>query len=240
MKTTTKKKKKQPGYDDINLEEEYWHSGPPIRFTNPEIRRMLTLARAGKADVFCDFGSGFAQNVIMASSEFEVKKAIGIEVDGTRAWRSRERLKELGLDTKGKIIFGSFEELDDAVLRRVTVLFYGLSGGDEIVSRLQRVWTDTTAHRLIWNDWHPIPEAFPDEVDYPFFLTHFPQTRKKYPQRDWLERVVLQPETMIKDKEEVKRSEKELWEEFAHNMDVIHFRPDVMEYRRRLRKVASV
>ncbi len=224
-------------FDDINLEDEYWHQGDPIRFTNPEIRRMLTLAKAGKDDVFCDFGSGFAQNVILALNEFGVKKAIGIESDDTRVWRSRLRLEELGLHKKGRIIFGQFEDLDDAVLRKVTILFYGLSGWDELVSRLQRVWKDTKTHRrLIWNDWHPIPEAFPDEVDYPFFLTYFPQTRKKYPQRDWLVRVVLQPETMIKDS--AKRSQKELWEEFSHNLDVLQFRDDVMEYRRRLRKVA--
>jgi len=42
-------------FDDINLEDEYWNAGDPIRFTNPEIRKMLALAKAGKDDVFCDF-----------------------------------------------------------------------------------------------------------------------------------------------------------------------------------------
>ena len=225
-------------FDDLNLEEEYWHAGDPIRFTNQQIRRMLTLAKAGKDDVFCDFGSGFGQNLVIALTEFDVKKAIGVESDDTRAWRSGQRLEDLGLDEKGKgkIIFGPFEDFDDKDLRKVTILFYGLGGGDEIVSRLQRVWNDgKSRRRLIWNDWHPIPEAFPDEVDYPFFLTHFPQTRKKYPARDWLSRVVLQPETMFR--EDVKRSERDLWKEFAHNMDVLAFRNDVAEYKRRLRKV---
>jgi precorrin-6B methylase 2 len=229
--------KKCRNFDDINLEEEYWHQGDPIRFTNPEIRRMLTLAKAGRNDVFCDFGSGFGQNVIIALTESGVRKAIGIESDSTREWRSRERLEDLGLERKGKIVFGRFEDLSDAVLRKVTILFYGLSGGDEIVSRLRRVWKDTKIrHRLIWNNWHPIPEAFPDEVSYPFFLTYFPQTRRWYPQRDWLAKVVLQPETMIKDG--TKRSQKELWKEFTHNMDVLQFRDDVADYRKRLRKVA--
>ena len=225
-------------FDDLNLEEEYWRAGDPIRFTNQQIRRMLTLAKAGKDDVFCDFGSGFGQNLVIALTEFDVKKAIGVESDDTRAWRSGQRLEDLGLDEKGKgkIIFGPFEDFDDKALGKVTILFYGLGGGDEIVSRLQRVWNDgKSRHRLIWNDWHPIPEAFPDEVDYPFFLTHFPQTQKKYPARDWLSRVVLQPETMFR--EDVKRSETDLWKEFAHNMDVLAFRNDVAEYKRRLRKV---
>jgi precorrin-6B methylase 2 len=226
-------------FDDIDLEDEYWHEGNPIRFTNPEIRRMMSLAKAGKDDVFCDFGSGFGQNLIMALTERGVKKAIGLELDETRARRSRKRLEELGLHKRGKgrIVFGHFEDFNDAELKKVTILFYGLSGGDEMVARLQKVWKDSkTRRRLVWNDWHPIPEAFPDEVDYPFFLTYFPQTKKRFSARDWLERVVLQPASMIKDN--VERSEGDLWKEFAHNMDVLQFRDEVAEYRKRLRKVS--
>jgi len=226
-------------FDDVNLEDEYWHAGDPIRFTNPLIRKMLALAKAGKNDIFCDFGSGFGQNLIVALAEFDVKKAIGVESDDTRAWRSGQRLEDLGLDRggKGKIVFGAFEDFKDTDLRKVTVLFYGLAGGDEIVSRLQRVWNDgRVLRRLIWNDWHPIPEAFPDEADYPFFVTYFPQTRKRYPARDWLERVVLQPETGVKS--ETKRSERDLWKEFAHNMDVLQFRDEVKDYKERLRKLS--
>ena len=200
---------------------------------------MLALAKVGKGDIFCDFGSGFGQNLIVALTEFDAKKAIGVESDDTRAWRSGQRLEDLGLDKggKGKIVFGAFEDFKDSDLRKVTVLFYGLAGGDEIVSRLQRVWKDgKVQRRLIWNDWHPIPEAFPDEVDYPFFVTYFPQTRKRYPVRDWLERVVLQPETGLKGK--TKRSERDLWKEFAHNMDVLQFRDELKDYKQRLRKLS--
>jgi len=226
-------------FDDINLEDEYWNEGPPIRFTNPEIRRMLSLAKPRRDDVFCDFGSGFGQNLIVALTEFDVKKAIGLELDDTRARRSRERLEELGLDVggKGKIIFRRFEDFADAELRKVTILFYALSGGDEIVTRLHRVWKDNKIRRrLIWNDWHPIPEAFPDEVDHPFFVTYFPQTKKRYSERDWLERVVLQPTSVIRS--DIKRSVTNLWEEFGHNMDVLRFRDEVADYRKRLSRLS--
>ncbi|MDE1853284.1 MAG: hypothetical protein KGI38_06005 [Thaumarchaeota archaeon] len=232
--------RKYHDFDDINLEDEYWNQGDPIRFTNPEIRRMLSLAKAGENDVFCDFGSGFGQNLIIALTEFGVRKAIGLESDDTRAWRSGNRLEELGLDKRGRgtIVFGPFEDFKDAELRKVTILFYGLAGGDDIVPRLQRVWKDSKIRRrLIWNDWHPIPEAFPDEVEYPFFLTYFPQTRRTYPAREWLKRVVLQPENLIKYS--VKHSERDLWTEFAHNMDVLQFRGDVAGYKERLRRVSA-
>jgi hypothetical protein len=35
-----------------------------------------------------------------------------------------------------------------------------------------------------------------------------------------------------------RRSETELWNEFVHNMDVLQFRDDVADYRKRLRKVS--
>jgi hypothetical protein len=139
---------------------------------------------------------------------------------------------------KGKIVFRHFNDFNDSELKKVTILFYGLSGGDEIVRRLQKVWNDIkTRRRLIWNDWHPIPEAFPDQVDYPFFLTYFPQTKRRYPARDWLERVVFQPENVIKNG--IKRSETDLWKEFAHNMDILSFRDDVAEYKKRLRRLSQ-
>ena len=46
----------------------------------------------------------------------------------------------------------------------------------------------------------------------------------------------MQPETMVKD--DNKHLEGDLWREFAHNMDVLQFRDDIEEYRKRLRKLS--
>lgn len=55
---------------------------------------MLSLANAGRNDVFYDLGSGWAQNLIIALTEYDVKKAVGIENDRERYDRSLRRLRK--------------------------------------------------------------------------------------------------------------------------------------------------
>jgi hypothetical protein len=65
---------------------------------------MLNLAKAGEDDVFCDLGSGLAQNVIIALIEFNVKKAIGFEIHRERLYKSKNRLAAAHLGSIVKII----------------------------------------------------------------------------------------------------------------------------------------
>ena len=78
--------------NDVSLDEEE-DKGDPIMFTNQEIRRMLRLARAGPRDVFCDLGCGWGQNLIIALTEFEVAKVVGVEKDFCRKRKCEERLR---------------------------------------------------------------------------------------------------------------------------------------------------
>lgn len=223
--------------DDINLENEYWYNGDPILFTNPEIRRMFTLASLGQNDVFYDLGSGYGQNVLIALSEFKVRKAYGIEADRERVWRSRLRLEEAGIPAdKGKILFGWFDKvLTEHRLREATVIFYGLEMDNSLLAKIKRVWkTDNPPRRLIYYHRHISAKIMPTKVDYPFFVSVAPFQRPKS-DVEWLSKVVLQPEEMI-SKLNLKRNVKTLWDEFSHNQDVLGFRNDVENFRAELAK----
>jgi hypothetical protein len=216
--------------DDINLQSEYWYNGDPILFTNPEIRRMFAVASLGEDDVFYDLGSGFAQNVLIALSEFHVKKAVGIEVDRERAWQSRARLHEAGLEKRGRIIRGYFNDLmTERRIREATVIFYGLAMDDYLITRIRRVWkTKDPPRRLIYYNRHLNPKIMPDRVDYPFFVSFAP-LRKPKSDVEWLSKVVLQPEG-VTSRLKLKRDLDDLWKEFSHNMDVLGIRGDVEDY----------
>ncbi len=85
--------------DDACLDDDD-DKGYPILFTNPEIRKMLHLAKAGPSDVFYDLGSGWGQNLIVALTEFGVRKAVGIEQDRERHHVSLERLEKRRIQTE--------------------------------------------------------------------------------------------------------------------------------------------
>jgi precorrin-6B methylase 2 len=231
---STKKMK----WDDINLEDEYWFQGDPILFTNPQIRRMLSLADLGKNDVFYDLGCGFGQNLIIALAEFDVGEAVGIELDRERAWRAKRRLKELGLDKKGSILEGDYQELlTEARLKKATAIFYGLETDTSTLSRIGRVWDKhSPGRKLIYYERHLIPEFIPTTSDPPFFMSlsifEKPKSRK-----EWLTKVVLQPKNLVGRAR--KPTERELWDELAHNLDVLGVRTNVEDYKERLNQTIS-
>ena len=67
--------------DDVRASEET-NSGPPILSTNQNIRKMLALAAVGKGDVFYDLGSGWGQNLIVALTEFGVRRPLELKFEG--------------------------------------------------------------------------------------------------------------------------------------------------------------
>ena len=53
--------------------------GNNIKLPDNVIRRMFKLARLDKNDIFYDLACGYSDAVYIASIEYKVKKAIGIE-----------------------------------------------------------------------------------------------------------------------------------------------------------------
>jgi len=64
---------------------------------------MLKMAKVGADDTVYDLGSGDGRIVIMAAQKFGAK-AVGVELDPDLYKQSSQRVKELGLEDKVKII----------------------------------------------------------------------------------------------------------------------------------------
>ncbi len=118
--------------------------GPPICFNNREIRKMLELAHAGKDDVFYDLGSGWGHNLIIALTEFDVKKAVGIEDDRERYHVSVNRMKKWKIPKdRWAIVPGRFEDVlankvPQASPREASIVFYGRSTDESTLNGIAR------------------------------------------------------------------------------------------------------
>ena len=77
--------------DDVYLDDDR-DKGEPILFTNQAIRKMLSLAKVGEADVFYDLGSGWGQNLILALTDANAAKVVGIEKVDARLKKALESL----------------------------------------------------------------------------------------------------------------------------------------------------
>lgn len=225
--------------DDVSIDDDE-DKGHPILFDNQEIRKMLRLARVGSSDVFYDLGSGWGQNLIIAITEFHVKKAVGIEKDRERHHVATERLKGWGITpSRATVIFEDFDKLlagsaGAADLGEATVVFYGLSTDRVLLGRLQRRLRKGT--RLIY--WYSclFPEILPDRAHYPFFVSIVPFNRPRS-QYEWLSAVVRKKQSSLAPGK--RPTLDELWYELIHDYDVNRVRDRIEKYDKRLRRIVG-
>lgn len=225
--------------DDVMLDDDE-SKGYPILFTNQEIRKMLHLARASPRDVFYDLGSGWGQNLIVALTEFGVKRAVGIERDRERHHVSQERLSRRGISSnRASVVQEKFERVlsgrnKDFKLSDATIVFYGLSTDKRTLDGIERYLKKGS--RLVYYYRCLFPEIMPDRVDYPFYVSVAPFERPRS-QYEWLSAIVRKEmSSLTKDK---KPSSRELWEELSHDYDVEWVGDRIENYKGRLARAVN-
>jgi tRNA A58 N-methylase Trm61 len=109
--------------------------GPERYQSDRFIRKLLRLAGARNTDIFYDLGCGIGQLCVVAVTEFDVKKAVGIESHRGRAKKAEQRVKELSLDNRIEIRNEDFWQSD---ISEATIAYYGLNELDEDVANCEK------------------------------------------------------------------------------------------------------
>jgi hypothetical protein len=128
--------------------------------TPPDIvEKMLELAKVTPDDVVYDLGSGDGRFVITAAQKFKAR-AVGIEINPGLYRQSRDRIKELGLDDRAKVMC---EDMFDVSLHHATVVIMYLltSSNEKLRPKLERELHSGT--RIVCHDFH-IPGWDPEQV----------------------------------------------------------------------------
>jgi precorrin-6B methylase 2 len=225
--------------DDLRLEDDTG-KGPPIRFSNQEFRKMFDLAKLSKNDVFYDLGSGWGQALIIAVTEYHVKRAVGIERDLERQMVSNSRLRRRKLEGQARIVPGNFDDLYSdklpmASLSEPSVIFYGLTTDDELITAVRK--KARSGCRLIYYFNGLFPEIKAEEVDFPFFVSKVPFKKPKS-EHDWLNSILRKKQSSLGRRG--RPSVKELWDELTHDYDAYsEDTADVAYYKRKLREVLA-
>lgn len=222
--------------DDVEMSD-FDKNGPPILFQDPDIRKMLNLAKAKEDDIFYDLGSGWGQNLIIALTEFNVKRAIGIEDVQSRCHQSKERIKKFSItESRGNVIKDDIDDLlDDKLLdaniSEATIVFYGLQTDSDLLDKLRTKLQDGC--RLLYYYNCLFPEIMPNEINFPFFLSIQP-FRNTTSTIEWLRTVTQKTKSSLQKGKDA--SEEELWDELGHDYDVNGDTEDVENYKVRLKK----
>ena len=162
--------------------------GPEDYQSNRHIRKLLTLARAGKKDVFYDLGCGRGNLCVLAVQEFGVKRGVGIEMHAGRAAKARANVEKLGLSDRVEIRNEDFEGSD---IHDATVVYCGHYEEEGDVSRYGRELPPGSRFVTLFL---PFVGVVPDAADYPFYVMETPFTRTTNASR-WIEKVLFRKAT---------------------------------------------
>lgn len=128
--------------------------------TPPDIvEKMLDIAKVTPDDVVYDLGSGDGRIVITAAQKYGAQ-AVGIEINPDLFRQSRDRITQLGLDDRAKVMC---EDMFDVSLHHATVVvMYLLTASNEkLRPKLERELRSGT--RIVCHDFH-IPGWDPEQV----------------------------------------------------------------------------
>ena len=85
------------------------------------VREMLNLAKVGPEDVLYDLGCGDGRFLFIAVEEFDVKKAVGYEINESLINTMRGDIKSRGLENRIEVIHGDLFHADLSSASVVTI-----------------------------------------------------------------------------------------------------------------------
>jgi len=162
--------------------------GPEDYQSNRHIRKLLTLAKATKRDVFYDLGCGRGQLCVVAVTEFGVRKAVGIEMHAGRAEKAAENVERLGLSDRIEI---RNEDFMDSDIHDATVAYCGHYEIEGDVSHFER---ELSAGSRFVSLFLPFVGVIPTAADYPFYSMVVP-FRKTRDASLWISKVLFRKAT---------------------------------------------
>jgi hypothetical protein len=147
--------------------------GPEDYQSNRHIRKLLTLARATKKDVFCDLGCGRGQLCVVAVTEFGVRRAVGIEMHAGRARKAAEYVERLGLSDRIEI---RNEDFMDSDISDATVVY---CGHYEVEGDVERFEKELGRGSRFVTLFLPFVGVVPTAANYPFYSMELPFRKTK-------------------------------------------------------------
>ena len=125
-------------------------------YPTPEtvVEQMLRLGALKPGEKMFDLGSGDGRIVIMAAQKYKAD-ATGVEFDADLHKQSTERIEELGLETRARIIYGDVFKQDYSSADLVTVYLLP-SSNDKIRPLLEKQLkkgTRVVSHDFDFSDW---------------------------------------------------------------------------------------
>jgi SAM-dependent methyltransferase len=142
--------------------------GDNVSLPDGVLRRMFKLARLSKKDIFYDLGCGNSNAVYIASTEYKVKKAIGVENRKKLVANLLEKTRSL---RNAKVIINDMRSVD---ISDGNVFLFWFHDEKMIKQMMQKFSTELKDGSRIITVWSPPDLVIPNKSDFPFFVSRTP------------------------------------------------------------------
>ena len=144
-------------------------SGDNVQLPEYSLRRIFKFLDLNEKDIFYHLGCGDGKGIAIASEEFNVKKAVGIENNKENIQQAEKLLKKKNL----KNIELLFEDIKTAKINDATVVLFWFTDNDIIETMMKKFESLQHGSRII-TIWGPLPGCLPAKVDFPYIINTVP------------------------------------------------------------------
>lgn len=144
-------------------------SGDNVQLPEYSFRRIFKFLDLNEKDIFYHLGCGDGKGIAIASEEFNVKKAVGIENNKENIQQAEKLLKKKNL----KNIELLFEDIKTAKINDATVVLFWFTDNDIIETMMKKFESLQHGSRII-TIWGPLPGCLPAKVDFPYIINTVP------------------------------------------------------------------
>ena len=149
-------------------------SGEDVQLPDHSFRSIFEFVDLGEKDVFYHLGCGNGKGISIASEEFGVQKAVGIDIDSRKIEEAKNLLQEKKLSNtqflNENIINSQF---DDASV----ILFWFTD--TKIIETMMDKFEKLGKECKIITIWGPLPGCLPDKIDFPYIINQVPFKQAK-------------------------------------------------------------
>ena len=144
-------------------------SGDNVQLPEYSFRRIFKFLDLNEKDIFYHLGCGDGKGIAIASEEFNVKKAVGIENNKENIQQAEKLLKKKNL----KNIELLFDDIKTAKINDATVVLFWFTDNDIIETMMKKFESLQHGSRII-TIWGPLPGCLPAKVDFPYIINTVP------------------------------------------------------------------
>jgi SAM-dependent methyltransferase len=143
-------------------------SGNNVQLPENIIRRIFNLVNLNPDDVFYDLGCGEGNAVYIAAKEYNVKKAIGIELKKKLIDKANKKINGI----KNALVI--HQDIRNIYLSGGTVFLFWFYDTSIVKKMVKRFSQESQPGARIISVWSPPDLIIPDKTDFPFFVSTLP------------------------------------------------------------------